>query len=401
MDIHCHATHCQGKSAWAERDRRASEAVVPHRARHADHRRWISRNRGCGEVRSRKFNSMFYLILVLTNICTIQIHDSSYGGSSSEEDDFPGLYHQSAAANALLYVGLGTTAIGLVIAFVGTGEKGFKTLELRLIGPTLIAGGLLCCLLRIFLCVCPTSCIRRKFRQRKKKRHISAELNRHFDKNDYYRHLPFNARTAEDFLLMDQSANKKTKKRVSILPAVASTSDGREIPKIMVPSSEERSPVREGNLIELKPLHDNAQKGGSTVKRGEASSAAAKDSASFSSDDSYNLDQSLALFDRSTNGGGAASGSGGAERLARLTSTLTFGDSLDSPVGEEERPSGGETDRANIGGGGLLDIDDDLYPPPPAQASNTSLNSPLISNNAQDQEDNKELVLCPSDLKNE
>lgn len=56
------------------------------------------------------------------------------------------------------------------------------------------------------------------------------------------------------------SANKKTKKRVSILPAVASTSDGREIPKIMVPSSEERSPVREGNLIELKPLHDNAQK---------------------------------------------------------------------------------------------------------------------------------------------
>lgn len=72
-----------------------------------------------------------------------QIHDSSFGGSSSEDEDFPGgLYgHQSAAANALLYVGLGTVAIGLVIAFVGTGEKGFKTLELRLIGPTLIGSG--------------------------------------------------------------------------------------------------------------------------------------------------------------------------------------------------------------------------------------------------------------------
>lgn len=73
----------------------------------------------------------------------MQIHDSSFGGSSSEDEDLPGgLYgHQSAAANALLYVGLGTVAIGLVIAFVGTGEKGFKTLELRLIGPTLIGSG--------------------------------------------------------------------------------------------------------------------------------------------------------------------------------------------------------------------------------------------------------------------
>lgn len=29
-------------------------------------------------------------------------------------------------------------AIGLIISFVGTGEKGFKTVELRLIGPSLI-----------------------------------------------------------------------------------------------------------------------------------------------------------------------------------------------------------------------------------------------------------------------
>lgn len=44
----------------------------------------------------------------------------------------------STFANAILYFGLCTTAIGLIIAFVGTGEKGFKTGELRLIGPSLI-----------------------------------------------------------------------------------------------------------------------------------------------------------------------------------------------------------------------------------------------------------------------
>lgn len=96
------------------------------------------------------------------------------------------MYHQSAAANALLYVGLGTTAIGSVIFFVGTGEKGFKTLELRLIGtifkikvffldsnlyylgPTLIACGLLCCLIRVLLCACPSTCFRRRKKTRLK-----------------------------------------------------------------------------------------------------------------------------------------------------------------------------------------------------------------------------------------
>lgn len=87
-----------------------------------------------------------YYKILMFHFIDPQIHDSSFGGSSSEDDDLPGgLYgHQSAAANALLYVGLGTVAIGLVIAFVGTGEKGFKTLELRLIGPTLIGSGVSC-----------------------------------------------------------------------------------------------------------------------------------------------------------------------------------------------------------------------------------------------------------------
>lgn len=91
-------------------------------------------------------NKQYYLVESEMS-CMMQIHDSSFGGSSSEDEDLPGgLYgHQSAAANALLYVGLGTVAIGLVIAFVGTGEKGFKTLELRLIGPTLIGSGVSTC----------------------------------------------------------------------------------------------------------------------------------------------------------------------------------------------------------------------------------------------------------------
>lgn len=67
-----------------------------------------------------------------------QIHDSSLGGSSDEEDFLGVLRGPSSFANAFLYVGLGTVAIGLVISFVGTGEKGFKTTELRLIGPSLI-----------------------------------------------------------------------------------------------------------------------------------------------------------------------------------------------------------------------------------------------------------------------
>ncbi|KAL5282130.1 hypothetical protein ACFFRR_005400 [Megaselia abdita] len=65
----------------------------------------------------------------------------------------------STFANAILYFGLCTTAIGLIIAFVGTGEKGFKTGELRLIGPSLIGFGLASCFIRIMLCICPSKCI--------------------------------------------------------------------------------------------------------------------------------------------------------------------------------------------------------------------------------------------------
>lgn len=66
------------------------------------------------------------------------MHDASLTSSSDDEDILGMLRGPSTFANAVLYIGLGTIALGLVIAFVGTGEKGFKTVELRLIGPSLI-----------------------------------------------------------------------------------------------------------------------------------------------------------------------------------------------------------------------------------------------------------------------
>ncbi|XP_015589047.1 uncharacterized protein LOC107264854 [Cephus cinctus] len=103
------------------------------------HRRWMNRNR---------------------------IRDASnYYGSSGEDEDEEGSGFAdrrrgevSAAVNTVLYAGLGTTALGLVISFVGTGEKGFQSPELRLVGPSLLCAGLLCCLLRVLLCLCLCHC---------------------------------------------------------------------------------------------------------------------------------------------------------------------------------------------------------------------------------------------------
>uniref|UniRef100_W8BAF3 Uncharacterized protein n=2 Tax=Ceratitis capitata TaxID=7213 RepID=W8BAF3_CERCA len=120
----------RGRAAWQERGRRCSVQEAQQQA--PCHRRWVKRNR---------------------------VQDASLGGSSDDEDFLGVLRGPSTFANAFLYVGLGTIALGLVIAFVGTGEKGFKTVELRLIGPSLIGLGFVCCLLRILLCICPSHCI--------------------------------------------------------------------------------------------------------------------------------------------------------------------------------------------------------------------------------------------------
>ncbi|XP_059093116.1 uncharacterized protein LOC131888256 isoform X7 [Tigriopus californicus] len=73
-------------------------------------------------------------------------------------DGEDGIYRASSSANVILYVGLGMLAIGLVITFVGLGDKGFKTLELKLIGPSLVGCGVFFCLLRILFCTVPSCC---------------------------------------------------------------------------------------------------------------------------------------------------------------------------------------------------------------------------------------------------
>ena len=60
----------------------------------------------------------------------------------------------------ILYVGLGMAAIGLVISFVGLGDKGFKTLELRLVGPSLLGCGLSLAFLQVLYCTLPATCRR-------------------------------------------------------------------------------------------------------------------------------------------------------------------------------------------------------------------------------------------------
>jgi len=69
-----------------------------------------------------------------------------------------GTFEGGGSANVILYVGLGMIAIGLVITFVGVGEKGFKTLELKLIGPSLVGCGVFFALLRILFCTLPSCC---------------------------------------------------------------------------------------------------------------------------------------------------------------------------------------------------------------------------------------------------
>ena len=67
-------------------------------------------------------------------------------------------YEGNSGANVILYIGLGMVAMGLVITFVGLGDKGFRTLELKLIGPSLVGCGMFFALLRILFCTIPSCC---------------------------------------------------------------------------------------------------------------------------------------------------------------------------------------------------------------------------------------------------
>ena len=54
--------------------------------------------------------------------------------------------------NNIFFIGMGLFAIGLVTTFVGLGDKGFKTSELKLVGPCLAGCGIVLAALRVLLC---------------------------------------------------------------------------------------------------------------------------------------------------------------------------------------------------------------------------------------------------------
>ena len=51
--------------------------------------------------------------------------------------------------NTVLYCGILLASVGLIITFVGLGERGFRTLELKLIGPSMVGCGVVLALSRI------------------------------------------------------------------------------------------------------------------------------------------------------------------------------------------------------------------------------------------------------------
>lgn len=111
-----------------------------------------------------------------------QVHDAlSFDGGDGADRRLYEL-QQGAAANTLLYVGLCSVALGLIIAFVGTGEKGFKTVQLRFIGPGMIAIGVCCCAVRIMLCFCPPAFC---FKRRRHKGGVSVKMA------EFYKYMPF------------------------------------------------------------------------------------------------------------------------------------------------------------------------------------------------------------------
>ena len=60
--------------------------------------------------------------------------------------------------NTVLYCGLLLASVGLIITFVGLGERGFRTLELKLIGPSMVGCGVVLALSRIiYLAFIPTA----------------------------------------------------------------------------------------------------------------------------------------------------------------------------------------------------------------------------------------------------
>ena len=61
-------------------------------------------------------------------------------------------FSDEADINILLYLGFVLVAVGVVITSVGLGERGFRTLELRMVGPCLLGLGVMMVTLRLLFC---------------------------------------------------------------------------------------------------------------------------------------------------------------------------------------------------------------------------------------------------------
>ena len=58
---------------------------------------------------------------------------------------------QTGLCDVVLYSGMGLIMVGLVITIVGLGDKGFHSLELRLIGPIIVGCGVVVASVRILV----------------------------------------------------------------------------------------------------------------------------------------------------------------------------------------------------------------------------------------------------------
>jgi len=86
----------------------------------------------------------------------------------------PSRRQEEGGVSALLYVGLGLISVGMVITFVGLGDKGFKSMQLRMVGPGLVGLGLLFTFLRVLLCIVPPYINRCRRGRRKRSRELIA-----------------------------------------------------------------------------------------------------------------------------------------------------------------------------------------------------------------------------------
>lgn len=135
-----------------------------------------------------------------------------------------------------------------------------------MIGPTLVACGLLCCLIRVLLCAFPSTCLR------KKKRRLTKSDSCPHNTNRYQRSRLDHAHHQSD----SSALLSKTKKKVSIVPPtnnqqqpIASTSTHEfkqapppppqyefDVPQIELPDKSSRDPRHDSasSIIELENL---------------------------------------------------------------------------------------------------------------------------------------------------